>query len=88
MTDKKSLLEFPCDFTIKVFGKHDTNCKQETRNIIEKHFPEVKDDNFVIKDSKESKYCAIRVTINAQSQEQLDAAYTELSSCPDIIMTL
>lgn len=88
MTERKTLLEFPCEFTIKVFGKHAPECHAETRKIIDKHFPELQDNNIEIKDSKKGNYCAINITVTAQSQEQLDAAYTDLSSCPDIIMVL
>jgi putative lipoic acid-binding regulatory protein len=85
---KKNIIEFPCAFVLKIFGKHGANYIEEAKRIVLSHFPDTNEGKFIIKDSKESKYCAISVEVNAESQQQLDAAYIELSSCPDILMVL
>ena len=86
--EKKSLIKFPCDFTIKVFGEHNSTCISDTEDIVEKHFPGLNQDKFEVRDSKGSKYCAIQVKVYVQSQEQLDELYTDLSKCPSTLMVL
>ena len=84
----KNIIEFPCSFSIKVFGAHGSTCVADTEKIVAQHFPDLAKDRIKIKDSKGGKYCAINIEIDVDSQQQLDAIYTDLSKCPSIIMVL
>jgi putative lipoic acid-binding regulatory protein len=85
---KKKIIDFPCSFVLKIFSKQGSNYIAEAKKIVLNNFPDTNDEKFIIRYSKESKYCAISVEVNAKSQQQLDAAYIELSSCPNILMVL
>lgn len=90
MTDRQTpqLLEFPCEFPIKVFGAAIPEFEAAVAAIIRKHLPDFDTSRFDIRPSKGHRYQAITVTITATSQEQLDAIYLDLTSHELIIMTL
>lgn len=93
MTDNQvppgeSLLKFPCDFTIKVFGLANDDFEAAALGIIHKHAPNFTDQAFQARPSEGGKYKALSITIHAESKEQLDAIYMELSASPHILMVL
>ena len=83
-----SLLEFPCEFPIKVFGAAIPEFEAAVASIIIKHIPDFDPTRFELRPSKGNRYQAITVTVTAISQQQLDAIYQDLSSHELIIMTL
>lgn len=92
MTDKsqtppETLLTFPCDFTIKVFGIDNDQYKPAVLAIINK-YTKANDANIVARPSENGKYLALSITLHIDSKEQLDNIYRELSSSPQIIMAL
>ncbi len=86
--DTKSQLEFPCEFPIKVMGRKHEQFEVEILAIFNKHVPDIKENAFVIRNSKAGNYTAITATIEAVSQDQLDNIYRELSAHPLVIMAL
>jgi uncharacterized protein len=85
---KNNLIEFPCDFLVKVIGNNDAAFKTTVHNILHKHFPDVNEQQISQRDSKTNNYCALTISVHATYQQQLDALYTELSQHPEIIMAL
>jgi len=85
---KPSLLEFPCDFPIKVFGLNQDGLEALVLGIVRCHAPDLAEDALSSRLSGGGKYTAVTVTVNAQSQAQLDAIYQELTASPEIIMAL
>ena len=83
-----SLIEFPCDFTIKIIGNNLNNFEQDIRNIIVKHFANGKEIVINCNKSNQSNYIAISATVHAKSKEQLDAVYMELTKHPEVKMVL
>lgn len=90
MTDNnETLLTFPCEFTIKVFGKDTEAFFATVSAIIRHHVPTVADDAFLqSRVSENGTYRAMSVTIQATSKPQLDAIYQALSSSPEVLMVL
>lgn len=84
----ESLLKFPCDFTLKVFGLKSDEFEAAVLVIIHKHAPNLSDRAIESRPSQQGKYCALSVTIHVDSKEQLDNIYRELSSSPQVIMVL
>lgn len=82
------LLSFPCEFAIKVFGIKSDHFETEVLSIIRKHAPNLSENAIKNRDSKDQKYLAMTITVTAESQEQLDDLYRELSANPLVIMTL
>ncbi len=88
MSKDISLLEFPCDFTIKIIGNNSKNFEQDIRDIIYKHFANGKEIVITCKKSQKDNYIAISATVYAKSKEQLDAVYMELTKHPEAKMVL
>ena len=83
-----TLLTFPCDFTIKVFGKTSDEFEITVLQIIKKHVAYLAENALQVRPSENGKYTAISITVHVDSKEQLDQIYKELSSSPQIIMAL
>lgn len=89
MTEEQpSLIEYPCDFPIKIMGKSQPEFTQTVLGIIKQHAPDFNDTSMETRISKNGTYTSITCTINATSRAQLDAIYQALSDSPLISMAL
>ena len=88
MQDNQPLLTFPCTFPIKVMGVQSAGFEAEMVNIARRHVPNLDDAAVVSRPSKTGKYLAVTLTIQAESQAQLDAIYREFSAHKDVRMVL
>ena len=85
---EERLLSFPCQFPIKVMGKNDVSFEQTVLTIVRQHVPDLAEGAIRQRPSGKGNYLAITVTINATSQEQLDALYIDLSGHELVIMVI
>lgn len=85
---KESLIEFPCNFPIKIVGDNSDVFIEEIKNIVLSHFPDFSDESMTHKPSAQNNYLAITVTVLALNKDMLDAFYTEVSSHPLVKMVL
>lgn len=81
-------MDFPCDFVIKIMGAATANLEVELLPTLKKHIPNIQPSDISVRDSKGAKFKSISVKLKAQSQEQLDALYREISARPDVLMVL
>lgn len=88
MTDTPTLIEYPCEFPIKVMGRTQAGFAQNILEIVRKHAPDFDGATMEMKSSKQGKYLSITCTINATSREQLDSLYRELCDHPMVVMAL
>jgi len=84
----QSLLTFPCDFTIKVFGTASNEFEASVSQIIRQHIPDLPEGAVQIRQSANSKYSAMSVTVHVTSKEQLDNIYQNLTASPLVLMAL
>lgn len=77
----QSQLEFPCDFPIKIMGSNSEEFAAEIMRIVRQHVSDLEETAIKQRTSGKGNYLAITVTIQAQSQSQLDALYRELTAC-------
>jgi hypothetical protein len=87
MTDKQTLLEFPCQFPIKAIGRGD-DLDSLVYRLIRPHVPDLSEGALSMKPSGKGNYMAVTITITAKSQAQIDAIYQELTACEQVIMAL
>lgn len=87
MTDE-TLLEFPCDFPIKIMGRESDEFRALARELVEKHTGSLADDAIVSSLSRNGAFVSVTVTVLAQSQQQLDDIYREVTSNDEILMAL
>jgi putative lipoic acid-binding regulatory protein len=82
----ESLLKFPTDLPIKVFGRNDVEFRAAVRAIFETHFGSAY--SIVEQTSKQGVYVSLTVTVRAESRAQADAVYRELVAHELILMAL
>jgi putative lipoic acid-binding regulatory protein len=87
MSDE-TLLEFPCDFPIKLMGKHTDEFSLLVRALVEKHTGALDDGAIASSLSKNDRFVSITITITAQSKQQLDSIYQDATDHPDVLMAL
>lgn len=88
MNDKDTLLEFPCQFPIKVMGKNQSQFDSIVVAIVNRHVEMIPDSAVKTRESNGGKFLAVTITIEATSKQQLDAIYQDLTDCPEVIMSL
>jgi hypothetical protein len=84
----ETLLEFPCSFPIKMMGRDTPEFRNTARALIENHTGSIDDDAIRSALSRNGNFVSITITINAQSQQQLDDIYRDVSSHDDVLMAL
>lgn len=85
---EETLLEFPCDFPIKIMGRESDEFHNLARSLVEKHTGPLTDDAVVSSLSRNGNFVSVTITVVAQSQEQLDEIYRELTAHDDVLMAL
>ena len=80
--EQKELLEFPCVFPIKIMGIKHPEFKSAIAAVVKKHAPNFEPNTITTRNSATGKYEALAVTINAQSRQQLDDLYRDLTKHP------
>lgn len=92
-TDKTSgesadIMKFPCEFTLKVFGLASDEFEMEVITLTRRHVKNLRENALATRYSRDRKYLAISVTFTAESKEQLDNLYQELSANRRILMAI
>jgi len=82
------LIEYPCEFPIKIMGHTRAGFAQAILEVINRHAPDFNGATMDMKSSKHGKYLSITCVINATSRVQLDALYQELCDHPMVVKVL
>lgn len=85
---QSDLLQFPCQFPIKIMGANHPEFEKVALSIILKHVPTLAEDAIQTRVSKNERFLALTVTITATSKVQLDAIYQELTEHPLVEIVL
>lgn len=85
---EETLLEFPCDFPIKIMGKDSPEFRAMAVALIESHTGPLDAERVQTALSRNGRFVSITVTVNAQSKDQLDDIYRDVSGHPSILMAL
>jgi uncharacterized protein len=85
---KDSLIEYPCEFPIKVFGRSQEGFAKAVMEVVSRHDPEFKPASIQMRNSSQGRYVSLTCTVHATSREQLDALYQELCDHPQVAMVL
>jgi putative lipoic acid-binding regulatory protein len=85
---RKLLLDFPTEFPLKAIGLGPEDFETLVVDIVRKHVADLPEGAVTTRPSGGGKYLAVTVTFMAQSQEQLDAIYMELTAQPRVKMLL
>ena len=84
----ESLIDFPCDFPIKILGKDSDVFENTVSQIMAKHdqkYPKIKVKK---NNSKNKNYIALTWVVNVNNQDELDNIYRDLSKDKNILFVL
>ena len=87
-TTNDSLIEYPCDFPIKVMGEQVEGFVDAMLMIVRHFDPEWDDSRMSRRSSSAGKYLGLTLTVKATSREQLDELYRTLSTHPMVKVVL
>lgn len=85
---EETLLEFPCEFPIKIIGTADCDLDTLVFSLVRPHAPDLGEGAIRRRTSSKGRYQSITVVINAQSKAQLDAIYRALTASEHVLMAL
>lgn len=83
-----SLLEFPCDFPLKIIGYQRAGYAQSILEVVKRHAPDYDGSEMEMRPSSKGKYLSLTCTIRAVSRQQLDDLYRELCDHPMVVNVL
>lgn len=83
-----TLLEFPCDFPLKIMGAATDEFRSLAIGIVTRHFGELPRASIEERPSRGGRYLSLTCTVRAQSKAQLDAVYRELTACRQVLVAL
>ena len=88
MAEPDTLLEFPCDFPLKVMGATREGFAQAVVEVVLRHAPDFDAAKVEMRPSKAGNYLSLTCVIRATSKPQLDALYSELTAHPWVKIVL
>jgi len=86
--EKTSLLEFPCDFPLKIMGAAVDGFAQQIAAVVLQHAPDFDPATMEMRPSKAGNYLSLTCSIRANSQLQLDTLYRALTAHPMVKVVL
>lgn len=85
---EQELLQFPCEFPIKVMGERRDDFAEAIVAVVRTHAPDFDASHVEMRASSSNRYLSLTCTIQATSREQLDALYRALTSHPMVKVVL
>jgi len=88
MAEQETLLEFPCDFPLKVMGETRDGFAEAVLAAVQQHAPDFDGTRVEMRASSGGKYISLTCTVTATSRSQLDDLYRALTSHPWVKVVL
>lgn len=88
MAEQETLIEFPCDFPIKVMGETHDDFTATIVALIRQHLPAFDASRVEMRASSAGRYISLTCTVYVTSKPQLDDIYRTLSAHPMVKFTL
>ena len=85
---RQTLIEYPCDFPIKIMGARVDGFAQAVIEVVLRHAPDFDPAGVEMRPSSKGYYLAVTCTFRALSQVQVDAMYRELTAHPMVKVVL
>ena len=86
--ERKTLLEFPCDFPLKIMGNNHPEMSATIAAVVITHAPDFDETTIELRESSKGNYLSLTCTVRATSQAQLDDLYRALTSPPMVKVVL
>ena len=83
-----SVMEFPCAFPIKAMGRSGGQFEALVSEIVLRHARLHEDHEVRARPSGAGNFISVTITVEAESREQLDRIYQDLTDCDRVLMAL
>ena len=84
----ESLINFPCEFPIKILGKDSDVFENTVSQIMAKHDQKYSEISVKKNNSKNKNYIALTWVVNVNNKDELDNIYRDLSKDKNILFVL
>ena len=84
----ESLIQYPCDFPIKVMGKATPEFLPAVIHVAKQFDPDFQETSIEKRPSRDGNYLGLTITVHVTSREQLDEIYRTLSTHPLVSVVL
>ena len=88
MADEETLIEFPCDFPIKVMGETRDDFAETIIAVVRGHLPDFDASRVEVRGSSGGRYTSLTCTVYVTSKPQLDDLYRALTAHPMVRVVL
>jgi putative lipoic acid-binding regulatory protein len=89
MSDQQETpFEFPCAFPIKAMGRAASGFDLLVVEIVRRHAPGLEEGAVRVRESSGGKWVSVTVTVQAESKDQLDAIYRDLTADARVVWAL
>ncbi|PID45564.1 MAG: transcriptional regulator [Proteobacteria bacterium] len=86
--EQETLIDFPCDFTIKAMGKTNSDFKECVIAIGRRHDPKFDATRVVARESKHGSYTSLSLIVYAENKPHLDAIYQDLHDSEHVLWAI
>lgn len=88
MADNETLIEFPCDFPIKVMGEAREGFAEIITATIQHHLPDFHAGRMSVRASRGGRYLSLTCSVYVTSKPELDDIYRTLTAHPMVLVVL
>tara|TARA_B100000579_G_scaffold432891_1_gene450615 strand:- start:1107 stop:1382 length:276 start_codon:yes stop_codon:yes gene_type:complete len=85
---RESLIDFPCEFPIKILGKDSDIFENTVSKIMAQHDQKYSKIKVKKNNSKNKNYIALTWVVNVNNRDELDNIYRDLSKEKNILFVL
>lgn len=85
---EETIIEFPCKFPIKAMGLAEDDFDMLIVGIVRKHVSDLTENAVKSRTSQGGKYISITVEVMAESKQQLDNIYLDLTAHEKVLWAL
>lgn len=84
----EELLQFPCQIDVKAMGRAEEGFTELVVGIVRRHVPDLANDAVSTRNSRHGNFVSVTVRVQAQSRQQMDALYRELTGHEKVSVAL
>jgi putative lipoic acid-binding regulatory protein len=88
MAEQETLIEFPCDFPIKVMGESHADFTDTIIAVVRTHLPDFDASRIETRGSSGGRYTSLTCIVYVTSKVQLDDLYRALTAHPMVSVVL
>ena len=88
MTERAKGFNFPCEYAVKAMGIAEPGFDALIVEIVQRHCKSVREGAVSTRESRNGKYLSVTVAVEAQSFDQLNAIYKDLTAHDKVLMRL